>query len=275
MDVELAAGAVAIVRAFYQRELTKTSDEGADRVAAAVLDVVELVVRNDPPTRGALQSLRSNPDDGPAQQLLLGRLTQAAAMYPDYRRALEVAVRGTTPTPGEAVEPVAPQPKSWLANILGESSAPRWTVIAGVMAVLVPLVSLITWLASRVIEQAKQATPPNPSPTQSSSTGASSGAMALEAARSKCAPSENSVRIGDGGHTLVIDRAVAKENPGIDINTLACILDELDVPDSVVSHIEATTSLSGIQKANFNGYSAFWTYHPDRGLHLTISQNRS
>jgi hypothetical protein len=170
-------------------------------------------------------------------------------------------------TSGKADDSAAPRPKSWLANMLGDSSAPRWTVIAGVMAVLVPLVSLITWIVGRITEP--EETPKRP-PSPSSPTP-----TALKVARSKCAPSSNSVRLGDGGYTLIIERAAAKKNPGIDTKVLACIFDELDVPDSVVSQVESTTPLSGLQKADFSGFSAFWTYHPDRGLNMTIAQNRS
>jgi hypothetical protein len=123
------------------------------------------------------------------------------------------------------------------------------------MAVLVPLVSLITWIVGHTHHPSR----PN----------------ALKVAWSKCAPSSNSVRLGDGGYTLIIDRAAAKKNPGIDIKALACIFDELDVPDSVVSQVQNTTILSGLQKADFRGFSASWAYSPDDGLNMSISQNRS
>jgi hypothetical protein len=158
--------------------------------------------------------------------------------------------------------------------MIGDRSTRFWTVIAGVMAVLVPLVSLIIWIVGRISINEQKGIQHRPSPTQSSST-ATSVPTALKVARSKCAPSSDSVRLGDGGYTLIIDRAVAEKNPGIDGKALRCIFDELDVPDSVVSQVKDTTVISGLQKADFTGFSAFWAYSPDRGLNMTISQNRS
>ena len=126
------------------------------------------------------------------------------------------------------------------------------------MAVLIPLVSLITW----ILGHTKKSINVRPSPS-------------LKVARSKCVSSSNGIRLGDGGYTLIIDRAAAKKNPGIDTNALACIFGELRVPDSVVSQVQNTTILSGLQKADFGGFSAFWTFSPDGGLDMTISQNRS
>jgi hypothetical protein len=79
------------------------------------------------------------------------------------------------------------------------------------------------------------------------------------------------VRIGDDGDTMSIDRAGAEESPGATMTQLACILGELEVPDSVVDHIENTRALDGYQEASFGEYSASWTYHPDDGLNMTIT----
>ncbi|WP_156925926.1 hypothetical protein [Glycomyces arizonensis] len=95
----------------------------------------------------------------------------------------------------------------------------------------------------------------------------------LVEARENCAPDSLDIRIGDDGDTLIIDRAGAEENPGADYLDVLCIFDELGVPDSVTSQIEGTRALDGTQEADFGEYSAFWTYHPDDGLNMTITWN--
>ncbi|MET7831930.1 hypothetical protein [Micromonospora sediminicola] len=93
----------------------------------------------------------------------------------------------------------------------------------------------------------------------------------LESARSECAPSASSVRIDDGGHTMIISRALAKKKPGLGRKPLYCLFEKLEMPASVVFHIENTTPLSGIRSADFHGLSAVWRYSPDDGLNMTVT----
>lgn len=47
----------------------------------------------------------------------------------------------------------------------------------------------------------------------------------------------------------------------------------LEVPDSVLSRMDATSSLMGVQEASFGGVTASWTYHPPNGLDVTFVEN--
>lgn len=98
-----------------------------------------------------------------------------------------------------------------------------------------------------------------------------SGETALEEAVKTCAPHSSSISTGDDGHTLMIDRAWANENPGASEIQVVCVFSELEVPDFVISQIDSTRALDGTQDADFGDYSAFWTYHPDDGLNMTIT----
>lgn len=93
----------------------------------------------------------------------------------------------------------------------------------------------------------------------------------LDEARETCAPATSNVRIGDKGHTLIIDRAWADSGAGASSTQVLCIFDEIELPDYVFSQIEGTRALDGRQEADFGDYSAFWTYHPDNGLNMTIT----
>ncbi|WP_026928631.1 caspase family protein [Glycomyces tenuis] len=96
----------------------------------------------------------------------------------------------------------------------------------------------------------------------------------FEAARTECAPSEESVRVGDHGRTLTVDRAFAEEDPGIDGDKLNCIFEAIDLPDSVESRMWNTNGYSGQQEAEFNGLSVSWSYSSDVGFDMTVADER-
>lgn len=54
------------------------------------------------------------------------------------------------------------------------------------------------------------------------------------------------------------------------MSATVCVLGELDTPDIVVSQMESTNSLMGMQTAEANGVVYKWSYHPDNGLDLFI-----
>lgn len=82
-----------------------------------------------------------------------------------------------------------------------------------------------------------------------------------------------SVEATDGGTSLVLDAEGEKDIWGEDLVTLddtACILNELDVPTSVIAQMDATRALDGMQDASWDGVEASWTYHPDDGLDVIL-----
>ena len=99
-------------------------------------------------------------------------------------------------------------------------------------------------------------------------------ATRLESAKETCAPHSSFIRLGDGGTSLIITGAGAEERSGASITQVACILAELDVPDSVISQIDGTRALDGRQHASWDGISASWTYHPDDGLNMILQEER-
>ena len=60
---------------------------------------------------------------------------------------------------------------------------------------------------------------------------------------------------------------------GVKFKDVRCIGDRLGMTDYVYDKIGATNSLMGLVEASWPGYSAYWTYHPDPGLNLTITEN--
>jgi hypothetical protein len=103
------------------------------------------------------------------------------------------------------------------------------------------------------------------------SGGDGGGSRSLEAVKEECASGSSDIQVGDDGDTLTIDRMGAEESPGATFTQFDCIIEELDVPDSVVDRIENTRALDGYQDATFGEFAASWTYHPDDGLNMTIT----
>jgi hypothetical protein len=63
-----------------------------------------------------------------------------------------------------------------------------------------------------------------------------------------------------------------KEEPGMTVTQLACILLELQTPVSVVAVMEETRALDGRQEGTWEGFKASWTYHPDTGMDMIIEE---
>ena len=86
---------------------------------------------------------------------------------------------------------------------------------------------------------------------------------------------ENRV-IGDIGgepHVVIagtLDTKGEDDRDGDTIAVVACYLRELETPDYVIQHIDSTRSLDGQQTEEWDGIKARWTYHPDRGLIITL-----
>lgn len=96
------------------------------------------------------------------------------------------------------------------------------------------------------------------------------GQTELQAAYKACQDESgiSVLEVADGGHSLIVDT----QESG-DLSALACAMLELEVPDSLVSEIDNTSAMMGRQTAEANGLTYSWSYHPDNGLNMTITDN--
>ena len=85
------------------------------------------------------------------------------------------------------------------------------------------------------------------------------------------AQSSSGISVGDNGQSVSIDTKGQKDSSGASITDTACILKKLNVPDSVVSEMDATNALQGRQSATWDNIDATWSYHPDSGLNLILN----
>lgn len=79
---------------------------------------------------------------------------------------------------------------------------------------------------------------------------------------------EEFIEVLDEGETLTV-------NGGDQFQTVPageCVLNELDVPESVKAKMAATTAMMGSQTDSFDDYELTWSFHPDSGLNLVVEQ---
>lgn len=80
--------------------------------------------------------------------------------------------------------------------------------------------------------------------------------------------------VADDGATITLDTRGEDDASGNSFEQVGCILAALDAPSYVASLIETTRALDGRQSAEWDNLEAFWSYHPDDGLNLTIHDTR-
>jgi len=95
----------------------------------------------------------------------------------------------------------------------------------------------------------------------------------LEVAYSQCAKAApdfaSHSALDEDGKGWFLD-GKGEESPGLGMPDLACAIQNVAVPDSVVSRMESTTALMGQQEATFDGITVRWSYHPSNGLDLSF-----
>ena len=79
--------------------------------------------------------------------------------------------------------------------------------------------------------------------------------------------------LADRGRTISFDTA-GEEDYGVgdDIEDIACVLLALRAPSFVVTEIDNTRALDGMQRDHWRTFKASWTYHPDDGLNIVIHE---
>lgn len=94
--------------------------------------------------------------------------------------------------------------------------------------------------------------------------------QAIAEAASSCDVETNTwIVVGDEGQSISM-QSEGEEASGADYADILCVLDALDMPDSVLSRIDSTRALDGRQTATWEDLSASWGYHPDNGLDIVI-----
>jgi len=101
---------------------------------------------------------------------------------------------------------------------------------------------------------------------------------ALELASAECLT--GAIAVEADNITLVLDMAVTLYDGSLNYDTgdvtfeeITCVLGELNAPTSVTARMDSTRALDGMQDAEWGKFAASWTYHPDAGLDVIITQS--
>jgi hypothetical protein len=86
--------------------------------------------------------------------------------------------------------------------------------------------------------------------------------------------SDHGVVSGDDGHTVTLQTRNQYGNGSglLDADEALCLLKMTGMPDSVKTEILQTRALDGMQRDSWGQYKASWTYHPDHGLNVVVSE---
>lgn len=78
------------------------------------------------------------------------------------------------------------------------------------------------------------------------------------------------VRLGDEGDSLTVAASGQASQTSM---ASACVLNELDAPDSMIAKIVETSAAQGRQEDAWDSWKASWTFHPDDGLQLIVEKD--
>lgn len=60
---------------------------------------------------------------------------------------------------------------------------------------------------------------------------------------------------------------------GLSLREIACVLEAVKVPDGIASQMDGTRALDGMQEATWGKISVTWTYHPDSGFRIILTES--
>lgn len=80
--------------------------------------------------------------------------------------------------------------------------------------------------------------------------------------------------LGDNGYTLTMRGRPKYSELGMTPQEISCVLDAANTPDSVVGQMDSTRALDGMQKASWDKFSASWTFHPDDGAKIILTESK-
>lgn len=99
------------------------------------------------------------------------------------------------------------------------------------------------------------------------------GDTRLDQAVDECGTNAAYLYTADEGRTMIIDHEGEEDTGGATIDELACVLLALDTPTSVTTQMDSTRALDGRQSASWDTYTATWSYHPDTGVDVIITED--
>ena len=130
-------------------------------------------------------------------------------------------------------------------------------------ALCVLLTTTVAACANSTNDKADGSSSPSPSASPTPQT------TPLAAAYEFCSasPGKQTLSFADAGHTVIIDT----ESEYGSIDGADCLFRMLETSQAVTATVDSTTALMGVQQADDGGLHYQWSYHPDNGLNMVIT----
>lgn len=166
--------------------------------------------------------------------------------------------------PSTPSDPMAPQPSHQ-----GKRGPLRWGIVFLAVAMTILIVGVaVVFLngsddSSQTIVGRSTAVPATSAPTSTFTR--------LMAAHQACG---NVGELADAGKTLILDmRGEDPDSGELAFFSVRCVLDAISTPAYVVEIMQQTRALDGRQSESWGSFRASWTYHPDDGLDVLITED--
>lgn len=112
--------------------------------------------------------------------------------------------------------------------------------------------------------------------TETTAAAVAAPTSVLKDAVSTCHLKNNpDARLGDNDTSLTLNGAGKADFAtlqGLTDSLMSCLLDAAKTPDYVHAQMEQTRALDGTQHGTWGNISASWTYHPDSGLDVVLTE---
>lgn len=79
------------------------------------------------------------------------------------------------------------------------------------------------------------------------------------------------ITLADEGHTVIADTGSELG----DFYPIECLFAELKTSSALTSQMSSTTAMMGVQEASEGALTYKWSYHPDNGLNLIITESEN
>ena len=78
------------------------------------------------------------------------------------------------------------------------------------------------------------------------------------------------ITFAEDGQSLVFDGKGEDDYIGGDFYDVECLLNAMEAPSTVWAQMLKTSSLMGVQEADWDGINVSWSYHPNSGLNASF-----
>lgn len=195
---------------------------------------------------------------------------------PNHQPATEASEPTAAPAADAHAAPGATQPVTNPAEAPGVPAAPRKplnkTLLVGAASFVIGALLGVAGTAATINtindSNAKAA-------AEAAAKAEASKPHVLKAAATKCGiTTKTGASLGDNDTSLALDGKGDEDSYGLSMTDITCVMDAIKVPDYVRAEMNKTRALDGTQRESWGNINATWSYHPNTGFNLGLSEKQ-